>query len=158
MKYLALGSLLMDYMAGAWHDTDVKYETEKRKQVFYFSMEFLIGRLMDAALINLGIKSVVEEGLREFGTELSRLEEIEPDAGLGNGGLGRLAACFLDSMASLGIAGTGIGIRYRTACSSSRSEMDTRLKARITGSRSKMCGKHGETMRLAWYASAERFE
>ncbi len=113
LKYLALGSLLMDYMAGAWHDTDVKYETEKRKQVFYFSMEFLIGRLMDAALINLGIKSVVEEGLREFGTELSRLEEIEPDAGLGNGGLGRLAACFLDSMASLGIAGTGIGIRYR---------------------------------------------
>lgn len=113
LKYLALGSLLMDYMAGAWHDTDVKYETEKRKQVFYFSMEFLIGRLMDAALINLGIKTVVEEGLRELGTELSRLEEIEPDAGLGNGGLGRLAACFLDSMASMGIAGTGIGIRYR---------------------------------------------
>ncbi len=111
LKYMALGSLLMDYMANDWHNTDVKYETEK--QVYYFSMEFLIGRLLDAALINLGIKSVVEEGLRELGTELSLLEEIEPDAGLGNGGLGRLAACFIDSMASLGIAGTGIGIRYR---------------------------------------------
>ena len=113
LKYLALGSLMMDYMASAWHDPEVKYEKEKRKQVYYFSMEFLIGRLMDAALINLGIKSVVEDGLKELGISLSALEEIEPDAGLGNGGLGRLAACFIDSMASLGIAGTGIGIRYR---------------------------------------------
>ncbi|MFR1519184.1 MAG: glycogen/starch/alpha-glucan phosphorylase, partial [Clostridia bacterium] len=113
LKYMALGSLLMDYMASAWHDTEVKYETEKCKQVYYFSMEFLVGRLMDAALLNLGIKEAVQEGLLELGTELAKLEEIEPDAGLGNGGLGRLAACFLDSMASLGIAGTGIGIRYR---------------------------------------------
>lgn len=145
MKYLALGSLLMDYMAGAWHDTDVKYETEKRKQVFYFSMEFLIGRLMDAALINLGIKSVVEEGLREFGTELSRLEEIEPDAGLATAALAGLRPASLIPWHPWGLPAPGSESATGTVCSSSRSEMDTRLKARITGSRSKMCGKHGET-------------
>ena len=113
LKYMALGSLIKDYMATDWHDTEVRYEREKRKQVYYFSLEYLIGRLMDASLVNLGIRDVVEEGLRDFGVELKSLEEVEPDAGLGNGGLGRLAACFIDSMASLGIAGTGIGIRYR---------------------------------------------
>lgn len=113
LKYMTLGSLIMDYMATDWHDTEVRYEDTKCKQVYYFSMEFLIGRLMDAALINLGIRDTVQEGLKELGMELSSLEDIEPDAGLGNGGLGRLAACFIDSMASLGIAGTGIGIRYR---------------------------------------------
>ncbi len=113
LKYMALGSLLMDYMSEDWHNTEVKYEREKSKQVYYFSLEFLIGRLMDSTLINLGIKDVVTEGLKDFGIELKLLEEVEPDAGLGNGGLGRLAACFVDSMASLGIAGTGIGIRYR---------------------------------------------
>ena len=113
LKYMALGSLIKDYMANDWHDTEVKYEREKRKQVYYFSLEYLIGRLMDASLVNLGIRDVVEKGLKDFGVELTSLEEIEPDAGLGNGGLGRLAACFIDSMASLGIAGTGIGIRYR---------------------------------------------
>ncbi len=113
LKYMALGSLMMDYMSGAWHETETRYQSECRKRVYYFSLEFLIGRLMDSALINLGIRDVVYEGLKELGTDLKLLEDIEPDAGLGNGGLGRLAACFIDSMASLGIAGTGIGIRYR---------------------------------------------
>lgn len=113
LKYMALGALMMDYMAEAWHETETKYQTDGRKQVYYFSLEFLIGRLMDSALINLGIRDAVEEGLRELGTDLKALEDIEPDAGLGNGGLGRLAACFIDSMASIGVAGTGIGIRYK---------------------------------------------
>ena len=64
-------------------------------------------------LINLGIRDVCEEGLKDLGLSLKLMEDVEPDAGLGNGGLGRLAACFLDSMASLGIAGHGNGIRYK---------------------------------------------
>ncbi len=112
-RYLALGALLRDYMARDWHETSVQRDKERRKQVYYFSMEFLIGRLMDAALINLGIRDTVYDGLKELGLDLPSLEEMEPDAGLGNGGLGRLAACFIDSMASIGIAGHGVGIRYR---------------------------------------------
>lgn len=110
--YIAFGTLLTEYMSKNWYRTEKQYKQEKRKQVYYFSLEFLIGRLMDANLINLGIRDICEEGLSELGLSLKSMEEIEPDAGLGNGGLGRLAACFLDSMASLGIAGHGNGIRY----------------------------------------------
>ena len=83
------------------------------KQVFYFSMEFLVGRLLENYLINLGVRDTVEQGLKELGISLDELLALEPDPGLGNGGLGRLAACFLDSMAVLGVAGTGMGVRYR---------------------------------------------
>ena len=84
-----------------------------RKKVYYFSMEFLIGKLLENYLMNLGITSIVEEGLAELGESLEHMFEVERDPGLGNGGLGRLAACFIDSLASLGYAGHGNGIRYR---------------------------------------------
>ena len=112
-RYIALGMLLKEYMARDWYDTESRNLEQKKKTVYYFSMEYLIGRLMDSAMINLGIRETVAEGLSELGIELRCLEEVEPDAGLGNGGLGRLAACFMDSMASLGVSGMGIGIRYR---------------------------------------------
>ena len=83
------------------------------KKVYYFSMEFLIGKLMENYLINLGIKDQAAEGLRDFGTDLETICAVEPDPGLGNGGLGRLAACFIDSMAALGIKGDGMGLRYK---------------------------------------------
>ena len=83
------------------------------KQVYYFSMEFLIGRLLENYLINLGIRDVVDSALHDLGIDLAQLLELEPDPGLGNGGLGRLAACFLDSMATMDVAGTGMGVRYR---------------------------------------------
>ena len=83
------------------------------KKVYYFSMEFLIGKLMDNYLLNLGIRKQAEAGLADFGTDIEDLLECEPDPGLGNGGLGRLAACFLDSMAALGIKGDGMGLRYK---------------------------------------------
>jgi starch phosphorylase len=75
-------------------------------------MEFLIGRLLSSNLLNLGLRDVCEKALKDLGIEFAELEEVEGDAGLGNGGLGRLAACFLDSMASLGVPGHGCGIRY----------------------------------------------
>jgi glycogen phosphorylase len=111
-KYFALGSLIKDYIAERWLKTNKQYKENQEKQVYYFSMEFLIGRLLTSNLINLGIKEMCEEALCELGIQFSELEDAEMDAGLGNGGLGRLAACFLDSMASLGIPGHGCGIRY----------------------------------------------
>ena len=82
------------------------------KKIYYISAEFLIGKLLSNNLINLGIYDELEAALKEDGKELSRIEEIEPEPSLGNGGLGRLAACFLDSIASLGLPGDGIGLNY----------------------------------------------
>ena len=84
-----------------------------KKQVYYFSMEFLIGKLLENYLMNFGVIDTVREGLGDLGENLDDLLKYEPDPGLGNGGLGRLAACFIDSLASLGYAGHGNGIRYR---------------------------------------------
>jgi starch phosphorylase len=111
-KYFALAKLIKKYASQNWMETNKKYKNDKKKQIYYFSMEFLIGRLLENNLLNLGIKDTCEEALKEIGINLNELEEVEIDAGLGNGGLGRLAACFLDSMASLGIPGHGCGIRY----------------------------------------------
>ena len=82
------------------------------KKIYYISAEFLIGKLLSNNLINLGIYDKVEEILKNRGKELSRIEEIEPEPSLGNGGLGRLAACFMDSIATLGLPGEGIGLNY----------------------------------------------
>jgi starch phosphorylase len=90
-----------------------KNENIRKKQVYYFSMEFLIGRLLHYYLVNMGIEDLVRAGLADIGLNLDELLQQEKDPGLGNGGLGRLAACFLDSMAFLGIAGHGNGIRFK---------------------------------------------
>ncbi len=81
--------------------------------MYYLSIEFLLGRLLGQNLLNLGIYDIVQEGLHDLGISLHDLEEVESDAGLGNGGLGRLAACFMDSLASLDLPGHGYGIRYK---------------------------------------------
>lgn len=112
-KYEALGSLIRDYVSRMWIDTNKRYNRDKEKQVYYFSMEFLLGRLLGNSLLNLGIRDVCKKALKELGVDLEELENFEQDQGLGNGGLGRLAACFLDSMASLKIPGNGCGIRYK---------------------------------------------
>ena len=112
-KYESLGLLVRDYVTRAWIDTNKKYKNSKEKQVYYFSMEFLLGRLLGDALLNLGIREICREALKELEIDLYKLENLEQDQGLGNGGLGRLAACFLDSMASLNIPGHGCGIRYK---------------------------------------------
>ena len=85
---------------------------EGKKKIYYISAEFLIGKLLSNNLINLGVYDEVAKYLKENGKELSMIEEIEPEPSLGNGGLGRLAACFLDSIATLGLPGEGIGLNY----------------------------------------------
>lgn len=111
--YKILGTLIREFIGREWAETNRSYMDQQEKQVYYFSMEFLIGRLLGNNLLNLGMLRTVREGLADLGWSLEEIEEQEPDAGLGNGGLGRLAACFLDSLASLGYAGHGCGIRYR---------------------------------------------
>jgi starch phosphorylase len=112
-KYQALVLLIKNRISGYWAKTNETYADKQRKQVYYFSMEFLIGKLLSYYLLNLGVEDTIRDGLSELGIDLDELAEVEKDAGLGNGGLGRLAACFLDSMAFLGIPGHGNGIRYK---------------------------------------------
>lgn len=111
--YNILGNMIRENAGKNWADTNQKFKIDQDKQVYYFSMEFLIGRLLGNNLLNMGVLEVVREGLSELGFCLQDIEEVEADAGLGNGGLGRLAACFLDSLASLQYAGHGCGIRYK---------------------------------------------
>ncbi|MDR2132183.1 MAG: glycogen/starch/alpha-glucan phosphorylase [Clostridiales Family XIII bacterium] len=113
-QYNMLVRLIRRHIGRQWVYTNSRYgKTDGGKQVYYFSMEFLIGKLLDNYLTNLGIREIVREGLSQLKVNLDDILDTEPDPGLGNGGLGRLAACFLDSMAFLGIAGHGNGIRYR---------------------------------------------
>ncbi|MBP2651605.1 MAG: maltodextrin phosphorylase [Firmicutes bacterium] len=112
-KYTALGSLLRDRIGKTWVETNRQYDQSKEKQVYYFSIEFLLGRLLDTNLENSGVKAIWVKGLEELGVNYDELIDQEHDAGLGNGGLGRLAACFLDSFSALKMPGHGCGIRYK---------------------------------------------
>lgn len=111
--YQTIGNMIREYVSNDWIKTNERYLAAEGKQVYYLSIEYLLGKLLRQNLINLGIEGIVQEGLQELGIDLSELEELEADAGLGNGGLGRLAACFLDSLASLNLPGHGHGIRYK---------------------------------------------
>ena len=102
-----------DTIIDNWLETQQEYEKKDPKTVYYLSMEFLMGRALGNDLINLQEYKPVKEALEELGLDLNVIEDQEPDAALGNGGLGRLAACFLDSLATLGYAAYGCGIRYR---------------------------------------------
>lgn len=103
---------VMDRLHERWINTQQGYYNRRVKRVYYLSMEYLIGRLMDNMLINLGLQETAAEAFAELGLDYDTIRETEVDAGLGNGGLGRLAACYLDSMATLGIPAIGYGIRY----------------------------------------------
>ncbi len=102
-----------DVIIDDWMETQKAYEEQDCKMVYYLSMEFLMGRALGNNLINLQAYAPVKEALSELGLDLNLIEDMEPDAALGNGGLGRLAACFLDSLATLGYPAYGCGIRYR---------------------------------------------
>ena len=110
--FVATALATRDQVVDRWMDATRRTYRDGRKRVYYFSLEFLIGRLLFDALENLGITAMAREALRDLGVDLDRLRKLEPDAALGNGGLGRLAACFMESMATLGIPAHGYGIRY----------------------------------------------
>ncbi|WNF36143.1 glycogen/starch/alpha-glucan phosphorylase [Bacillaceae bacterium IKA-2] len=111
--YHTLGAMVRKYVSKNWMATNKQYIQSGEKQVYYFSMEFLMGRLLQSNLLNLKILNTVKDGLSELEIDVDTIAEEEHDAGLGNGGLGRLAACFLDSLASLELPGHGCGIRYK---------------------------------------------
>jgi starch phosphorylase len=110
--FIATALAIRDRIVDRWFPSTRAIYAEKRKRVYYLSLEFLIGRLLNDTLNNLQLTETMRAALAELGVDLEALREIEPDAALGNGGLGRLAACFMESMATLGVAAYGYGIRY----------------------------------------------
>ena len=101
-----------DHVVDHWEDASAQLDRRQQKRIYYLSLEFLIGRLLLDNLSNLGLLDVARQALDGLGVDLDRIRQVEPDAALGNGGLGRLAACFMESMATLGLAAHGYGIRY----------------------------------------------
>ncbi len=110
--YQAVAMTVRDRVMDRWRLTRARTLREAPRRTCYLSMEFLMGRALGNALLNLELTDTVNDALQTLGLDLNSIEELEPDAGLGNGGLGRLAACFLDSCATLGLPVTGYGIRY----------------------------------------------
>ncbi|XP_072106919.1 glycogen phosphorylase, muscle form-like [Mobula birostris] len=110
--YQALAHTVRDHLVGRWIRTQQYYYEKDPKRIYYLSLEFYMGRTLQNTMVNLGLQSACDEAIYQLGLDMEELEDIEEDAGLGNGGLGRLAACFLDSMATLGLAAYGYGIRY----------------------------------------------
>lgn len=109
---IALTAAIRDLVVAPWFETTRRIYEDDRKRVYYLSMEFLIGRLLEDAVANLGLEEVASEAMSALGQDYRAVVTNEPDAALGNGGLGRLAACFLDSMSTIGVPAYGYGIRY----------------------------------------------
>src|SRR5580704_10127593 len=110
--FVATARTLRDRLMHRWLEADRESFTRGRKRVYYLSLEFLIGRLLSEVVGNLRLTEIVRRALGDLGVDFDRVRSVEPDAALGNGGLGRLASCFMESMASLGIPAYGYGIRY----------------------------------------------
>ncbi|MDR0310309.1 MAG: glycogen/starch/alpha-glucan phosphorylase, partial [Acidobacteriota bacterium] len=110
--YTSAALTVKDYLAERWSKTQEDYYHKGAKRIYYLSLEFLMGKNLANSIMNLGIYKEFEEAVKELDFDINMLDEIEFDAGLGNGGLGRLAACFLDSMATLELPAYGYGIRY----------------------------------------------
>jgi starch phosphorylase len=110
--YQALAFTVRDFLIDRWNRSQAEIRAKKSKRLYYISMEFLMGRLLDVNLVNTGMRAQAARALAEFGFDLAEIRDYEPDAGLGNGGLGRLAACFLESIATLNLPGSGSSIRY----------------------------------------------
>lgn len=126
--YSSLSSTLRDRLIERWRNTQRAYDESDCKQAYYLSLEFLMGRAMGNAMLNLDMQQEVDEAMRNFGVALEDVQDQESDAGLGNGGLGRLAACFLDSCATLQLPVTGYGLRYEYGMFRQRIESGAQLE------------------------------
>ena len=111
-RFTAVALAVRDRFMDRMLETEQRYRQQDSKRLYYLSIEFLMGRSLDNNLVNLGLRDSCDQALRNLGTSVGEMEASEPDAALGNGGLGRLAACFLDSLATLGMPGYGYGINY----------------------------------------------
>ncbi|NOT98128.1 MAG: glycogen phosphorylase, partial [Sideroxydans sp.] len=126
--YSSLSTTLRDRLIERWRNTQRAYDESNCKQAYYLSLEFLMGRAMGNAMLNLDMQEVSAEAMRNFGVVLEEVQDQESDAGLGNGGLGRLAACFLDSCATLQLPVTGYGLRYEYGMFRQRVENGSQLE------------------------------
>lgn len=131
--FQALAISVKEQMLDNWRQTRLNDSRFERKQVVYLSLEFLMGRALGNALLSLDLQDESRDALSKYAVTLEELEEAEHDAGLGNGGLGRLAACFLDSCASMDLSVTGYGIRYEYGMFAQKLLMGIRLSAQIAG-------------------------
>lgn len=144
--YDAAASSIMDMLQPNLFATRNAQEKPDVRQMYYFSAEFLMGRALSNNLNNTGMRPVIEELLSELSISYEDIENEEADAGLGNGGLGRLAACFLDSLATLDYPGHGYGIRYQYGMFEQRIEMAVRLNILIIGAVIAIRGKYAMTI------------
>ena len=128
--FQAVSYAVKDVIIDEWIATHKTYEKEDVKTVYYLSMEFLMGRALGNNIINICAQKEIKEVLEELGMDLNVIEDQEPDAALGNGGLGRLAACFLDSLATLHTAAASVTV---TVCLSRKSKTVIRRKCQMTG-------------------------
>jgi len=139
--YQALAYATRERLMERWIETNNKLQGRKGKRACYISLEFLMGRLLRNALLNLDITEQAGEALDKLGIDLEDIHELEHDAGLGNGGLGRLAACFLDSCATIGLPVIGYGLRYNFGMFRNALKMGGKWKSPIRGCRKDFPGK-----------------
>ena len=133
IKFVCVAYAVKDIVIDQWIATQKAYDEKDAKIVYYLSMEFLMGRALGNMIINLSSRDEIKEAIEELGLDLNVIEDQEPDAALGNGGLGRLAACFLDSCQHLTILLMDVVSDTNTVCSSRRLKTDIRKKYLKTG-------------------------
>ena len=144
--FQAVSYAVKDVIIDDWIETQKRYDETDAKTVYYMSMEFLMGRALGNNMINLMAYKEFSEALEELGLDINVIEDQEPDAALGNGGLGRLAACFLDSLATLGYAAYGCGIRYHYLNCTDRSTL----------TRSSLADMYAQEKRMADFISIRK--